>query len=174
MKIFGYHFCQISQNATPIFQPIVSSTWINLCIFYYYFLLLMFFSNILNILLCYFKNTYQFKNFFLYILCTIASKDLVYKYLLTFPARVCSCFSNFKGVYRLCFRYIELGSIGKSLNLLEPIVDCSVGVRVMSFKSIVAYPWNGWRVFFTSYSKSIIAFSMCGGGLSSSFGLLVM
>jgi len=38
MQTLGYHFCQISQNVTPIFFIKILSTWINLCIFYGYFL----------------------------------------------------------------------------------------------------------------------------------------
>jgi len=38
MQTLGYHFCQISQNVTPIVFLKILSTWINLCIFYDYFL----------------------------------------------------------------------------------------------------------------------------------------
>lgn len=38
MQNLGYHYCQISQNVTPISKPIVSFTSINLCIFYNCFL----------------------------------------------------------------------------------------------------------------------------------------
>ncbi len=50
-------------------------------------------------------------------------------------------------------------------------MDCGVGVEVMSFEFVMTYLWNGGRVFPISSSESLIASSMCGGELSSLFGL---
>jgi hypothetical protein len=44
----------------------------------------------------------------------------------------------------------------------------------MSFESITTYPWDGGRIFFISSFEFIIISFMCGGELSSSYGLLVM
>ncbi len=53
-------------------------------------------------------------------------------------------------------------------------MNCGVGAKVMSSKSICAYPWKGGKVLFVSSAESITVSSMCGGELSSSFKLLVM
>jgi hypothetical protein len=81
--------------------------------------------------------------------------------------------ANFRGVYRLCFEYIKLKQV--------PLVSFQfigthygVGIGVMSFEFIAAYPWNVESVFFISFSKYVTTSSMCGGELSFSSGLLIM
>jgi hypothetical protein len=49
-----------------------------------------------------------------------------------------------------------------------------VGVKVMSFEFVFAYPWNGGRVFSISFFEFVTTSFMCGGELSSSSRLLVM
>ncbi len=53
-------------------------------------------------------------------------------------------------------------------------MDYGVGARVMSSEFVASYPWHVGKIFSISSFESIITSFVCGGDLSSSFGLLIM
>jgi hypothetical protein len=95
MQNLGYHFCQISQNVTPILKPIVSFFFVTYA-FSTFFSPHMLYPKTVNILLCSLKNSYRFQKHFLHIkcffLCIIASKNPIHKDLLTSPIKLYNCY----------------------------------------------------------------------------------
>ncbi len=176
MQNLGYHFCQISQNVTPIFNQ----QYHLLELTYAYFIVIFFhdviFKDSKRTILLLQKCISIQKTFSSYKIYLFVHHNLEKPYFHRLVNLSCH------GLYLLP---ISKASIGYASNILSWIgfhwwvvefigTHCGLWCRCAShvFRPSISLEWG--RMLSKSFSKSVTASFMCGGEVSSSSGLLRM